>query len=111
MKRILPTLGLLALLGACGDDDDDNGSSGPVGQCEAFRDTFCRRLQECSGLDIATCTRDFDSTINCGLAVDVGPTYDECLQAVSGASCEQVVMPTDEIVPLPSSCDGIILTE
>jgi hypothetical protein len=89
-----PSSGLV-LPPSCNDPVNSIPLSAAQSKCADLAAADCTRLFECSGVtptanDLQSCQiQDYDSA-GCGFAVDVGPTYSQCLQDLSNAPC-----PTD----------------
>jgi hypothetical protein len=81
----------------------------PVGQCEQFVSTFCRRLIECEpsdgGPDMTTCNTLFLTAFNCSAATATNTTsIPVCISDVAGESCTTLFDATSGGFNEPGSC-------
>src|SRR3954471_21717358 len=104
---------------ACGSDDGPS----PADKCNTFQTTYAGHLVDCwvELACIPAAERDAQykellasvqqQVPACSRAVDVKPSYDQCLSAIKSAPCTAYAdAATGECIalPLPDSCNGAI---
>jgi hypothetical protein len=89
---LFPATGL-SLPASCDDPLNTIPLSPAQSKCADLAAADCTRLAQClnimpSNTDFQNCVLSDYSNAGCGLAVDVGPTYDGCLQEIMTATCD-----------------------
>jgi hypothetical protein len=104
---------------SCGDDDDD-GPSGAVLDCQRFATAWCARSMDCL-VEVGTLTAadrqaNYDvcydvavAAAQCERAVTVGASYDTCMTQVETMDCQMFAGPAESLSPTPpAACEGVI---
>ncbi|MBX3131305.1 MAG: hypothetical protein KF718_31585 [Polyangiaceae bacterium] len=73
-----------------------------VNWCTDFIGRYCDRAAACGLASLAECVNAVQSSLNCSLAVGIGPSSGQCHSDLAAASCAQIES------SLPSSCSGVI---
>lgn len=121
--RWLLGLGSLLLLAQTGCPSDSNGPSAQQ-QCEALAEDTCDKLVSCASklsgekltaADHKDCVDSVKEESGCSSAVSVSSNYSKCVDAIQGASCDDVYsVDTDGslvVNDLPSVCNGVVLSK
>jgi hypothetical protein len=104
----------LVALGACssttsGKSRDGGGGTGepetPAEKCNFFINQYCIRVVGCGITTDADCQKQTRTELDCAKVVQIGPTYEKCVQDVAGAECAALQS------EIPTSCNGVLLTE
>jgi hypothetical protein len=103
----------LTLPPSCDDPLNTIPLSTAQSKCADLAGADCMRLAQCLGItptadQLQQCQIDDYSSAGCGLATDVGPTYDQCLMDLGTAPCPPPDggAPVDAALP---SCDKAIV--
>jgi hypothetical protein len=117
---LFPAAGGLGTPTSCDEPLNSIPLSDAQMKCVALADVVCQKVAMCSGIvaptsaDLMQCESDVASQIQCGFAVDVSATYDQCLVDFPNVSCGgadggAADGGTDAGgLSLPTSCAGVI---
>jgi len=78
----------------------------PTEQCDTVVHDLCAKYQECTSTSESLCEQTVGSALPCGRAVDVSPSYDECLSDLDKFQC--VLLFPDGGIVLPANCKGVV---
>jgi hypothetical protein len=104
--ELVPPGGSLTLPDSCVDPLQQIPPSVPQTRCRTLLHTVCERDIRCklSTETADACAARLEATnTDCSLAVEVGATYDRCLQELASLACPAAGAPSD-----PASCSGVV---
>lgn len=103
----------------CGGDDDDLPA--PVAKCHTFARTWCGAAIQCAvsvgklaeaqrAANVDVCIDTAIASARCKNAVEIGPTYDQCLSDIDAMDCQRWNVPDDQLasVGVPATCQGVV---
>ena len=116
--RVLGLFLSVGLLVGCSSDDDRNPA---IDKCELFANTWCTHSLDClvqvnrltageKQGQLDACNRVAIAAVPCDKAVEVGPSFDQCLSETDAMSCQtwDVELTQLSTITPPNSCFGVI---